>query len=58
MEIKVKAKTVYGMTHLYPACSKAQAFVQLTRKKTLDRADLDVIRSLGYVVTEVFSSNV
>ncbi len=48
--ITVKIKNVYGNERIYPVCDNAKTFALLTSKKTLDRYDIDKIKSLGYIV--------
>jgi len=50
MQIVVKRKDVYGTERFYPECPKAEIFVRLSHKKTLDRRELYMIKDLGYEV--------
>lgn len=45
--IQVFIRSVYGNELIYPANPPAKALAQLTRKKTLDRVDLELARDLG-----------
>ena len=51
MEIKLKAKSVYGKVLVYPVCEKSNLLIRLTGKKTFDEHDLFVIERLGYSVS-------
>jgi len=53
MAIKVNIKQVYGVERIYPVNDQAIILAQLTRKKTLDRADINLIKKLGYDVEVV-----
>lgn len=53
MTIQVNIKQVYGVERIYPVNEKALILAQLTRKKTLDRADINLIKKLGYNVEVV-----
>lgn len=48
--IKLQIKSVYGNEMIYPACETSKTLANLTRKKTLDNRDLEMIKSLGYVI--------
>ncbi|MFZ8903912.1 MAG: hypothetical protein ACO20I_08250 [bacterium] len=50
MKIIIEQKQVYGKTLFYPVCETAQIFSDLTRTKTLDRSQLQKIKSLGYSI--------
>lgn len=52
-EIKVTIKTVYGNILIYPACEKSEILAALTRKKTFDSRDLEMIKHLGYNIVTV-----
>ena len=51
MEIKLKAKSVYGKVLVYPVCETSHLLIRLTGKKTFDEHDLFVIERLGYSVS-------
>ena len=51
--IKVRIKTVYGNTLIYPICDKAKIFAELKGQKTLTSQDIARIKSLGYSVVAV-----
>lgn len=53
MTIQVKIKNVYGCERIYPINQKAVWLTSLTRKKTLDRDEIEVIKKLGYQVEVV-----
>ena len=53
MTIQVNIKQVYGVERIYPVNEQALILAQLTRKKTLDRADINLIKKLGYNVEVV-----
>lgn len=53
MTIQVKIKNVYGCERIYPVNQKAVWLTSLTRKKTLDRDEIEVIKKLGYNVEVV-----
>jgi hypothetical protein len=48
--VKVEIKQVYGMERIYPACDIAKKLNLLMSSKTFSRRDIDVIKSLGYVI--------
>ena len=50
-QVIVRVREVYGVERIYPVNENAQRFADLTRKKTLDRADLHDIKALGFNVT-------
>jgi len=50
MKIIIEQKQVYGKTLFYPVCQTARIFSDLTRTKTLDRFQLQKIKSLGYSI--------
>jgi len=50
-QVIVRVREVYGVERIYPVNDNAQRFADLTRKKTLDRADLHDIKALGFNVT-------
>jgi len=50
MTINLMTKTVYGNDRIYPNCEKSKLLASLTRKKTLDKNDIYIIKSLGYEV--------
>ncbi len=50
MQIKVKIRSVYGVRRVYPVCDKARLFTRLTGRKTLSDQDIEIIKSLGFVV--------
>ena len=53
MTIQINIKQVYGVERIYPVNDQAIILAQLTRKKTLDRADINLIKKLGYDVEVV-----
>jgi hypothetical protein len=50
MRIIIEQKQVYGKTLYYPICETAQIFSSLTKTRTLDRFQLQKIKSLGYSI--------
>jgi len=52
--LQVIIKNVYGMERIYPLNATAKIFTSLTRKKTLERDEINEIKRLGYTV-EVIS---
>jgi hypothetical protein len=53
MEIRVKAKSIYGVTKYYPACEKAKVFAEMLGTKTLTPGAIGHIRALGFNVFHV-----
>ena len=51
MEIKLKAKSVYGKVLVYPACETSHLLIRLSGQKTFDDHDLFLIERLGYSVS-------
>lgn len=52
--VKVQIKSVYGNERIYPRNPAGQMLCDLTKKTTLSRADIEVIKALGFTV-EVLS---
>ena len=50
-EIILEVKSVYGNDLIYPSCHIANALIKLKDKKTFNRSDLDVFKSLGMNIT-------
>jgi hypothetical protein len=50
MSITVTIKSVYGQDRIYPVCDKAKALTKLTGNKTLSKADIETIKSIGFSV--------
>ena len=50
-EIILEVKNVYGNDLIYPSCHIANALIKLKDKKTFNRSDLDVFKSLGMNIT-------
>jgi hypothetical protein len=48
--LQVIIKNVYGVERIYPVNETAKKITSLTRKKTLDRDEIEVIKSLGYQI--------
>jgi len=48
--ITVDIKNVYGNELIYPVCFNAKKFTSLTKRKTLNKKDIDIIKTLGYKV--------
>jgi hypothetical protein len=50
-EIILEVKNVYGNDLIYPSCHIANALIKLKDKKTFNKNDLDVFKSLGMNIT-------
>lgn len=50
MKIIVSIKQIYGKSLIYPENEPAKLFTQISRRKTLDRQDVEVIKQLGFEV--------
>ena len=50
-EIILEVKSVYGKDLIYPSCHIANALIKLKDKKTFNKSDLDVFKSLGMNIT-------
>ena len=50
-EIKLEKRNVFGVDRIYPVCHVANALIKLKDKKTFNKSDLDVFKSLGMIVT-------
>ena len=50
-EIILEVKNVYGNELIYPSCHIANALIKLKDKKTFNKNDLDVFKSLGMNIT-------
>jgi len=50
-EIILEVKNVYGNDLIYPSCHIANALIKLKDKKTFNKSDLDVFKSLGMNIT-------
>lgn len=50
MKITIAIERVYGVVKYYPACETSQKLAQLAGTKTLTRASLNIIESLGYKI--------
>jgi hypothetical protein len=48
--LQVIIKNVYGVERIYPVNETAKKITSLTRKKTLDRDEIEVIKNLGYQI--------
>jgi len=46
--IKVLIKNEYGNRRVYPICNTGRKFAYLTKSKTLDKPQREMIKSLGY----------
>ena len=49
-EIILEKRNVYGNDLIYPSCHIANALIKLKDKKTFNKNDLDVFKSLGLIV--------
>ena len=50
-EIILEVKSVYVKDLIYPSCHIANALIKLKDKKTFNKNDLDVFKSLGMNIT-------
>jgi len=48
--IHIEVKSVYGELKAYPICSKARCFADLAGTKTLTRAALELVSTLGFEI--------
>ena len=46
-EIQIEMRTVFGVDRIYPICHVANALIKLKDKKTFNKNDLEVFKSLG-----------
>lgn len=53
MPFKIRIKNVYGNDLIYPACDISNQFVRLTGRKTFTKENMEIIKSLGYVIEQV-----
>ena len=49
-EIMLEVKNKYGHNLIYPVCHIANALIKLKSRKTFTKSDLDVFKSLGFIV--------
>jgi len=49
-EIMLEVKNVYGNDLIYPSCHVANALIKLKDKKTFNKNDLEVFKSLGLII--------
>ena len=50
-EIQLEMRNVFGIDRIYPICHVANALIKLKDKKTFNKSDLEVFKSLGLIVT-------
>ena len=50
-EIQIEMRNVFGIDRIYPVCHVANALIKLKDKKTFNKSDLDVFKSLGMIIT-------
>jgi hypothetical protein len=50
--ITVKIKNVFGNERIYPVCPQAKLFAQISGHKTLTRDAIDLIKKMGYSVSQ------
>ena len=50
-EIQIEMRNVFGIDRIYPVCHVANALIKLKDKKTFNKNDLDVFKSLGMNIT-------
>jgi len=55
MKITVKVATNYGREYIYPVCNTAKAFARISGHKTLTRDTIDLIKKMGYTVSQEVS---
>jgi len=55
MNITVKIATNYGREYIYPVCNTAKAFARISGHKTLTRDTIDLIKKMGYTVSQEVS---
>ena len=53
MTIKIRLKSVYGNTLIYPANEIAEQLVKLTGRKTFNKDDLKIVKELGYTIEQI-----
>ena len=46
-EIQIEMRNVFGIDRIYPVCHVANALIKLKDKKTFNKSDLEVFKSLG-----------
>ena len=46
-EIHLEMRNVFGVDRIYPICHVANALIKLKDKKTFNKSDLEVFKSLG-----------
>ena len=46
-EIQLEMRNVFGIDRIYPICHVASALIKLKDKKTFNKSDLEVFKSLG-----------
>ena len=44
------SKNVYGRILVYPNCETSDKLIELTRRKTFEPHDLEILRSLGFLL--------
>ena len=49
-EIILEVKNVYGNDLIYPSCHIANALIKLKDKKTFNKSDLEVFKSLSLII--------
>ena len=49
-EVVVTVKNVYGNELVYPVNDRARMMLNLTGKKTFSKAELEILKKVGYVV--------
>ena len=52
-KILVEARTNYGKQDIYVVSEHAQAISGLTKKKTVNSRDMELLAALGFVVEQV-----
>jgi hypothetical protein len=52
MTITIEVKFNYGVCAFYPACDTSRAFAKIAGTKTLTKDALNVIKTMGYTITQ------
>ena len=52
MTIIIEIKFNYGVCAFYPACDTSRAFAKIAGTKTLTKDALNVIKTMGYTITQ------
>ena len=52
MTITIEVKFNYGVCAFYPSCDISRAFAKIAGTKTLTKDALNVIKTMGYTITQ------